>query len=174
VTAAGNMQRLKPARWQPKVTVETKSSDELETLRGSTVEANTKIMLMVVASEILEVLAQTAHSACLVAQGGLLAAARALEWDLHSDLNTACSMVVFKLASESDAYLQMVCNRTFLALPDCICASFARRLLTCTTSSKQEASHHWHVCHCLGLPPVESQSRCCRHSKQAVAKPWHS
>ena len=98
---------LKPAQ-RSKVTVEDKTDEQLDALQNGSAEATTKIALMVVAAEILELLAEPSFSASVVAQGGLLASARALEWDLHPDMNTACAMVLFKLASESPAYLQMV------------------------------------------------------------------
>jgi hypothetical protein len=105
---AGSERRARSAAMAPKVSVADKTEEQLEALKSGTPEATLTIRLMTAAADIMVVMAQAPHSAVLVAQGGLLAAAKALAWDLHADLNTASAMMVFKLATEQDAYLQMV------------------------------------------------------------------
>ena len=89
-------------------TVVKKTEAELEKLRADTSEAAVAVKVMTAAAEVLEALASSAHSAVLVAQGGLLAVAEALRWDVHADVNTPCATIVYRLAKQRQEYLQMV------------------------------------------------------------------
>ena len=78
-----------------------------------------KLLLKIEAAKILELLAKAPHAAALIAQGGLLAAVAALEWNIDSRLSTSCAKIVLKLADEQQAYLQMVCSSLLLCYIAC-------------------------------------------------------
>jgi hypothetical protein len=100
---------FKPQKRAPTVRVVDPSDDELDQLQGNSSEAVLKRHLMAVAAEVLQVLsAVPKHAAVVVAQGGLLAASKALEWDLSPEINIACAMMVHTLAAADPAYLQVV------------------------------------------------------------------
>lgn len=99
---------LRDAAVPPRATVQERSDEEIAALQDGSPESNAKLKTMAVAAEILEALADTHHAKLLVAQGGLLAVAKALSWDLLAAINTACAMVVHKLVHDDACYLQMV------------------------------------------------------------------
>ena len=104
--AAGALFKPRP---RAAVRVRDLPDEELDHLQSGKPSAGITLRLMATAAEILEVLvAEQRHAAVVVAQGGLHAALKALEWDLSPEINTACSMVVFALASRDAGYLQVV------------------------------------------------------------------
>lgn len=109
VEAAVTANMFKPRPQAAGVRVRELSDEELDHLQGGTPSAGITLRLMATAAETLEVLAgEQRHAAVVVAQGGLHAALKALEWDLSPDINTACAMVVFSLASGDAGCLQVV------------------------------------------------------------------
>eukprot|EP00892_Ulva_mutabilis_P003589 jgi/Ulvmu1/1601/UM111_0029.1 len=112
--AAGAL--FKPRPRAAAVRVRDLSDEELDQLHSGSPSAAITLRIMATAAEVLEALAaEQRHAAVLVAQGGLHAALKALEWDLAPEINTACATVVYLLASRDAACLQVaveagVCN----------------------------------------------------------------
>ena len=98
---------LRPAGVQSRFKVVDLTDDEFDHLQGGSLEASARLKVMAVAAGILELLSEGAHARVLVAQGGLPAVCKALEWDLSPDINTACASSLLKLA-EDPACLQAV------------------------------------------------------------------
>ena len=107
IAAPGKLQ-LRSGAVAPRASVQERSEEELAALQDGSPEATAKLRVMAVAAEIVETLADTQHAKLLVAQGGLLAVAKVLSWNLRADINTACAMVVYKLVHKDAGYLQMV------------------------------------------------------------------
>ena len=84
------------------------TDDEFDHLQGSSPDAAIRLKVMAVAAKILELLSEGTHARVLVAQGGLAAMCKALEWDLSPEINTPCASALLKLADEP-AWLQSVC-----------------------------------------------------------------
>lgn len=115
---------FKPRPRAAAVRVRELSDEELDHLQSGTPGAGIALRLMATAAETLEVLAaEQRHGAVVVAQGGLHAAVKALEWDLSPEINTACAMVVFLLASRDPGCLQVV--RCHSMNPSCVAQSVA-------------------------------------------------
>jgi hypothetical protein len=87
-----------------------KSEKELTRLRDGGPASAVEIALMALAAEIMSLICGEPHDRVLVAQGGLLAAAQALQWDLDVGINAPCAVVVHRLAALRADYLQMVCH----------------------------------------------------------------
>lgn len=99
---------LRPAGSHSRFKVVDLTDDEFDHLQGGSPEASARLKVMAVAACILELLSEGVHARVLVAQGGLPAVCKALEWDLSPDINTACASSLLKLA-EDPACLQAVC-----------------------------------------------------------------
>lgn len=99
---------LQPAAMQSRFKVVDLTDDEFDHLQGSSPDASARLKVMAVAAGILELLSEGPHAPVLVAQGGLPAMCKALEWDLSPEINTPCAAALLKLA-EDPACLQAVC-----------------------------------------------------------------
>jgi hypothetical protein len=100
---------LRPAAMQSRFKVTDLTDDEIDHLQGSSPDASVRIKVMAACAGILELLSEgPQHARVLVAQGGLAAICKALEWDLSPEINTPCASALLKLARDP-AWLQAVC-----------------------------------------------------------------